>query len=171
MDQPTALVVPAPPSSASPPASRQARNKRNNGSSGLSQRPKAPDRAPSKRKGLSKRDLGRKGEDAAVRFLYNRGYEIVERNWSCFAGEADIIARDGETLVFVEVKTRSDCEKGFPGEAVTAEKRDRYEKIALAFLTDYEIADAPVRFDVVSLVVISDDRALVRHHINAFCRS
>lgn len=113
-------------------------------------------------------DLGRRGEDAAARFLDKRGYDIVDRNWKCFAGEADIIARDGDTLVFVEVKTRRNCEKGFPAEAVNREKRERYEKIALAYLQDYEISDVLVRFDVVSIVVVSTDRALIRHHINAF---
>ena len=107
-------------------------------------------------------DLGRRGEDAAARFLDRRGYEIVNRNWKCFAGEADIVARDGDSLVFVEVKT------GFPSEAVTKSKRERYEKIALAYIQDHEVADIAVRFDVVAIVVVSSDRALIRHHINAF---
>ena len=59
-----------------------------------------------------RRELGKKGEDAATKFLLRRGYKIVERNWRCPAGEADIIAFDGSTLVFVEVKTRSDIDKG-----------------------------------------------------------
>ncbi|MEG0302035.1 MAG: YraN family protein [Gordonibacter sp.] len=113
-------------------------------------------------------ELGRKGEDAAARFLDRRGYDIVERNWKCLAGEADIIARDGEALVFVEVKTRSSTDKGLPSEAVDAKKRRRYERIAALFLQDYEVVDVPVRFDVVSLVVVSPERALIRHHINAF---
>lgn len=121
-----------------------------------------------KGRGKKSRDLGRRGEDAAARFLYQRGYDIVERNWVCEAGEADIIARDEESLVFVEVKTRSDCEKGFPAEAVTPAKRDRYERIALSYLRNCEAVDIPVRFDVISIVVISSDRALIRHHINAF---
>ena len=113
-------------------------------------------------------DLGRRDEDAAARFLDRRGYEIVDRNWKCFAGEADIVARDGDSLVFVEVKTRSNCDKGFPSEAVTKSKRERYEKIALAYIQDHEVADIAVRFDVVAIVVVSSDRALIRHHINAF---
>ncbi len=113
-------------------------------------------------------ELGRKGEDAAARFLERRGYDIVDRNWACAAGEADIIARDGDALVFVEVKTRSNAEKGFPEEAVDAEKRDRYERIAGMFLRGYDVVDVPVRFDVVSLLAIAPDRALIRHHINAF---
>ncbi|RNL48446.1 YraN family protein [Paraeggerthella hongkongensis] len=113
-------------------------------------------------------ELGKRGEDAAARFLYRRGYEIVERNWTCSAGEADIIARDEEWVVFVEVKTRSSCEKGFPSEAVDPEKRKRYENIAALFLRDYDVVDVPVRFDVVSIVLVAPDRAMIRHHINAY---
>lgn len=114
------------------------------------------------------KELGRRGEKAAARFLEQRGYEIVERNWVCFAGEADIIARDGDTLCFVEVKTRSQLEKGFPSEAVDARKRDKYERIAACYLKDYEICDIRVRFDVISILVLSEDRAFLRFHINAF---
>lgn len=114
------------------------------------------------------RELGMKGEEAAARFLYQRGYEILERNWTCHAGEADIIAKDRNAIVFVEVKTRRDASKGFPSEAVTKAKRERYERIALAYLSEHDAIDIPVRFDVVSIVVIGKDRAMIRHHINAF---
>lgn len=118
------------------------------------------------------RAIGVRGEEAAARYLKRRGYEILDRNWRCFAGEADIIARDeeGDALVFVEVKTRTDASKGFPSEAVTARKRDRYEKIALAYLADYEEVDISVRFDVIAIMVIAEDRALIKHHIGAFCK-
>lgn len=130
-----------------------------------SARPTQPTQPRKTRKHI---DLGRRGEDAAARFLEKRGYDIVERNWECFAGEADIVARDAGTLVFVEVKTRSNCDRGFPSEAVNKQKRERYEKIALAYLQDHDVTDIAVRFDVVAIVVISSDRALIRHHINAF---
>lgn len=122
---------------------------------------------PANRKSRNK-EFGKRGEDAAVAYLERHGYEIVARNWSCSAGEVDIIVRDEHTIVFVEVKTRSSIECGFPEEAVTASKRARYEKIAAYFLKNYECSDLAVRFDVVALVVISSHRALVRHHINAF---
>lgn len=121
-----------------------------------------------KKIGARNKELGRKGEEAASRFLYRRGYEVIERNWKCYAGEADIIAKDGNTLVFVEVKTRRDTQKGFPAEAVSAAKRDKYEKIALEYLSKSTMSDMSVRFDVVSLVVVERDKALIRHHINAF---
>lgn len=114
------------------------------------------------------KELGMRGERAAARFLEHIGYEIIERNWTCPAGEADIIARDGKTVVFCEVKTRTNLEKGLPAEAVDAEKRNRYERIAGWFLRDYEEVDVPIRFDVLGLLVIRNDRALIRHYINAF---
>ena len=114
------------------------------------------------------RDLGRRGEDAAAAFLHRRGYDIVERNWTCYAGEADIIARDGDTLVFVEVKTRRGVSRGFPAEAVDAAKRERYERIALAYVGERRLEDLVLRFDVVSIVAVTSDRAVIRPHINAF---
>lgn len=117
---------------------------------------------------LSKKELGRKGERAAVRFLKNRGFEILETNWVCFAGEADIIALDGSTLCFVEVKTRTGVQKGFPSEAVNAKKRDRYEKIAACYLQTYHKTELYVRFDVISILVLSDNHAFLRLHTNAF---
>lgn len=126
--------------------------------------------ASSKRQGNRNQELGKKGEDAAERYLVHRGYEILERNWTCFAGEADIIAKDDRCLVFVEVKTRKSTERGFPSEAVNAKKRDRYEKIALAYASEYGGSDMQVRFDVISIVVISKDKAMIKHHLNAFTR-
>ena len=118
--------------------------------------------------GKRNKALGRRGEDAAAHFLERRGYDIVARNWTCYAGEADIIARDDDAVVFVEVKTRRNCDKGMPSEAVTPEKRERYERIALEYLAHCDIVDVPIRFDIVSIVIIAPDRAVVRHHINAF---
>lgn len=128
------------------------------------------DPSATKGQGSRNRELGRKGEDAAERYLAHRGYEILERNWTCFAGEADIIAKDGRCLVFVEVKTRRNTDKGFPSEAVNAKKRERYERIALAYAADFGEADLQVRFDVISIVVIGRDKAMIRHHLNAFTR-
>lgn len=134
---------------------------------GGARRKRATREKPTKR-GERNAELGRKGEDAAARFLDRHGYEIIERNWTCLAGEADIIARDGDWVVFVEVKTRSSCDRGFPSEAVNAEKRERYERIAACYLQDLDVVDVPVRFDVVAIVVVSPERAFIRHHINAF---
>lgn len=142
--------------------------------------PRQPEKAGARRKkgrangggptaGERNAELGRRGEDAAARFLERRGYEIVARNWTCVAGEADIVARDREWVVFVEVKTRSNCDYGQPSEAVNADKRERYERIAACFLADYDVVDVPLRFDVVSVVAVGPDRAMISHYLDAFC--
>lgn len=114
------------------------------------------------------KEMGKRGESAAARYLELRGYDVVDRNWTCPAGEADIVAFDGCTLVFVEVKTRASLEKGFPSEAVTPEKRARYEKIACWYLRENDYVDIPVRFDIIAMVVVARDRAVVRHYRDAF---
>lgn len=118
--------------------------------------------------GVRNKELGRRGEAAAAHYLDLRGYEILDRNWTCPAGEADIVARDGEYIVFCEVKTRRGVDKGFPCEAVTAKKRHKYELIAAWYLKDYDELDIPVRFDIVDILVVASDRAMIRHIVNAF---
>lgn len=115
-----------------------------------------------------RRSLGRRGEDAAALYLERCGMEVVERNWRCRFGEADIVAFDDGTLVFVEVKTRQGVSCGLPEDAVTPEKRARYERIAAMYLEQMEPTDCPVRFDVIAILVIGEDRALLRHHRSAF---
>ena len=117
---------------------------------------------------MHNKHLGRLGEDVAARYLVSRGYDILARNWTCPSGEADIIARDDDILVFTEVKTRSSTEKGQPSDAVDRRKRGKYLKIAEAFMQKYEAHDVQVRFDVMSLVVTNDAHATIRHYINAF---
>lgn len=94
--------------------------------------------------------------------------QVLERNWTCAAGEADIIALEDGTLHFVEVKTRSDIACGFPSEAVNAAKRERYERIAALYLAQSDLTDVGVLFDIISLVVTGPDRAFLRYHRNAF---
>ena len=112
--------------------------------------------------------LGERGEDAAVAFLERSGLTIVERNWRCSAGEIDIVALDGTELVLCEVKTRRTATKGTPEEAVTPAKQRRYAKLAAAYLQASSLEDVGVRFDVVTLLVIAEDRALLRHYRGAF---
>lgn len=113
-------------------------------------------------------EIGKRGERAAVLLLERKGFEILETNWRCKAGEADIIAFDEDALVFVEVKTRVGADSGMPAEAVTPQKRSRYEKIAAWYLSQHDVADVRVRFDVIDVLVVAEDRALIRHIVNAF---
>ena len=114
--------------------------------------------------------LGRRGEDAAVRCLEAKNYEILERNWKCRYGEADIIALDDAgTIVFVEVKTRRSLNAGIPEEAVSRTKRRRYENIALEYLSYADWEDGtPVRFDAICICVKDRNRAMLRHHLGFF---
>lgn len=116
----------------------------------------------------SPHELGKRGEEAAACFLQRREYEILDRNWKCIAGEADIVALQDDTLCFIEVKTRKDAQKGFPSEAVDTRKRSRYERIAACYLKDHDYADVRVRFDIIAILVLGEDRAFLRHHLNAF---
>ena len=119
---------------------------------------------------MDAKTLGRKGEDCAVRYLTLQGYEILERNWTCRFGEADIIALDPEgTLCLVEVKTRRSVEAGVPEAAVTPEKQRKYERIALTYLMDADFGDGlPVRFDCIGICVTRNRRAMLRHHKGCF---
>lgn len=94
--------------------------------------------------------LGERGEGLAVKFLKRKGYKLIKQNYKTPIGEIDIIARDGETLVFVEVKTRESIEYGHPFEAVNWRKKRKIEKVALLYLK--RLKEIPsCRFDVVSI--------------------
>ncbi len=112
--------------------------------------------------------LGERGEDAAVAYLERTGFTIVERNWRCPAGEVDIIALDEDTLVLCEVKTRKGVGKGTPEDAVTPAKQKRYKRLAEAYIQFAGVDAVQIRFDVITLLVLAEDRALLRHHRAAF---
>ncbi len=96
--------------------------------------------------------FGKRGEDLACEALCRRGYAVVERRFRTRMGELDIIARDGDTIVFVEVKTRSSGSFGTPFESVTWRKRHRLCSMAAEYLLVHRLAGAPCRFDVVAIV-------------------
>jgi putative endonuclease len=111
--------------------------------------------------------LGNGGEDIAADYLERRGYEVVERNFRCRSGELDIVARDGDTLVFCEVKTRRTDRWGAPSEAVNRGKQGRLRRLGAAWLATRGASVTDVRFDVVSVVVF-DEGPVVEHLIDAF---
>jgi putative endonuclease len=95
--------------------------------------------------------LGQRGEDIACRELERRGYEILERRYRTASGELDIVARDGEYLVFVEVKARQDGRFGDPEEAVTLHKQHKLVWMATDYLARRGFHEVPCRFDVVAI--------------------
>jgi putative endonuclease len=98
--------------------------------------------------------LGKKGEDLAIAQLRVLKYKILERNFKCALGEIDIIAREKDTLVFVEVKTRTTRDFGGPAAAVNERKQRQLSKVALTYLNQKKITEMPARFDVVAVELI-----------------
>ena len=96
--------------------------------------------------------FGKRGEDLACEALRRRGYVVVERRFRTRMGEIDVVARDGDTIVFVEVKTRSSGSFGTPLEAVTWRKRQRLCTMAAEYVLARGLTGAPCRFDVVAIV-------------------
>lgn len=117
---------------------------------------------------MAAKNLGDRGEDAACAYLERQGFTLVERNWRTKAGEVDIVALDGDEIVLIEVKTRRSVSAGTPEEAVTPAKQRRYRRLAEEYLARVGDPETRIRFDVVSILVIAPDRALLRHHRNAF---
>ena len=102
---------------------------------------------------MEKKELGKKGEELALRFLKKRGYRIIEKNYVCKMGEMDIIAREKDTLAFIEVKTRTTTEFGPPQLAVNASKQRQLSKVALNYLKEKQLEDVKARFDVVAILL------------------
>jgi putative endonuclease len=94
---------------------------------------------------------GKKGEELAAAYLAQTGYRIVERNYRCIFGEIDIVAWEGEILVFVEVKSRRTEAFGAPQVAVGPAKQDKISRIALNYLSEKHLRRHPARFDVVAV--------------------
>lgn len=114
-----------------------------------------------------RRGLGRRGEDLAARHLTDLGYKIVARNWRCDAGELDLVALDGDSLVCVEVRTRRGRVLGTPEESITPVKQERLLTLAQAFL-EAQTWTGDCRIDVVAIEMDRRGRLLrVSHYENA----
>jgi len=98
-----------------------------------------------------RRKLGRRGEEIAAAHLAQQGYLILGRNWRCPAGELDIVARDGETLAFVEVRTRRGDRYGSPEESLTPAKQAKLVELAQTYLQELGATDQSWRIDVVAV--------------------
>ena len=100
-----------------------------------------------------KRKIGDQGEDEAAKYLVEKGYKIIERNYSCRFGEIDIIAQKNEDLVFIEVKTRKNNYFGEPQEAVDYRKLDRINMTMDYFISNFKVDDKyNIRIDVIEII-------------------
>jgi putative endonuclease len=112
--------------------------------------------------------LGRYGEQLAEQHLLEAGFAVLDRNWRCPAGELDIVARDGRSVVFCEVKTRSSTTFGLPVEAVTERKAAKLRELALLWLRDHPGIGGDIRFDVLGVLRPRTGPAAVSHLRGAF---
>ncbi len=113
-------------------------------------------------------DLGGHGERIAAAYLSDVGLRVLDRNWRCRDGELDIVAREGNALVFCEVKTRRESGFGHPVEAVTRTKQRRLRTLAQRWLAAHDEHAPELRFDVVGVLVRPGQPALVTHLRAAF---
>lgn len=115
-------------------------------------------------------ELKEKAVRAAEKFLVQRGYEVVESNWKSESGSSiDLVAREDSTVVFVDVYARSGIDRGMPEEGGES-SRERREIAAATWLSEHAddegIVDTPVRFDSIAMMILNENRALLKHHIN-----
>jgi putative endonuclease len=121
------------------------------------------------RKPWWRRWFGSRSERAAARFLRALGWRIVSRNYSCPLGELDLIAVDGRTLVFVEVRSTGNDDEQRPAASVDREKQERLTRLALHFLQQHQLLNHPARFDVLTVTWPAGRREpAVRHYRQAF---
>jgi putative endonuclease len=115
-----------------------------------------------------KQILGAKGEDLAVRFLEEQGITILERNYHFMKNEIDIVAYNNRQIIFVEVKTRTRTDYGQPEEAVSEKKKKSMYEVAEAWLYERKMDGAPVRFDIISIVIKGNNPPIINHFEGAF---
>ena len=112
-------------------------------------------------------DIGNKGEEIAKAFLEKKGYEILATNWRYSRAEIDIIAKDGDNLVFVEVKTRSSSYFGPPAAFVTPKKETFMSHAASAYMEEIDYEDE-IRFDVIGILLLKGKAPQIEHYEDAF---
>lgn len=108
------------------------------------------------------------GEEMACHYLNDNGIKILERNWECNSGMADIVALEGETLVFMTVITRPQGQSGLPEYPISADRRLQQEMIAISYLESHQRPSSRVRFDVIAVKMTGEQQCLLRHHRDAF---
>lgn len=118
----------------------------------------------------SKSELGKRGEELALEFLTDKGYELVKKNYRYGHGEIDLIVKDlsKNVLVFVEVKARYNLELGDPAYAINKKKISQLKKIAELYLYENQIKEIDCRFDVITILFDEPENPKIEHYENAF---
>jgi len=118
----------------------------------------------------SKSELGKRGEELALEYLTDKGYELVKKNYRYGHGEIDLIVKDlsKNVLVFVEVKARYNLELGDPAYAINKKKISQLKKIAELCLYENQIKEVDCRFDVITILFDEPENPKIEHYENAF---
>ena len=114
---------------------------------------------------------GQQGEQMAVAYLRQHGYRIAQQNYRCREGEIDIVAWDGKTLVFVEVKTKGQLTFGSPEAMVTRPKQRKMTHVAMLYVSEHKLQQVNIRFDVVAIMLSPQGEPVVTHVPAAFMPS
>jgi len=116
---------------------------------------------------MHKQDLGRQGEKLAKRYLKKKGYRHLASNYATRQGEIDLVMQAGDTLIFVEVKTRIDEDYAPPEQVVNYGKRKRIGAAVRHFIRAHDVYDHPCRFDIVAVIIGEASKPVIRHQENA----
>lgn len=117
---------------------------------------------------MNNRKLGTIGENHGAKYLKNKNYKILQLNFQCPYGEIDIVAKDKNTLVFVEVKTRRSTHFGKGMEAVNFYKQQKLRKTALYYINEKKPVFSSIRFDVIDILIQNEHEIKIEHIENAF---
>ncbi len=119
-------------------------------------------------RGTDRIQLGRRGEKLARKFLQKQGYRLLQSNYNTSGGEIDLVMRDDNTIVFVEVKTRRSEKFATAESAVNYRKQKHLISAARKFIRVYRFNDHPCRFDVVAIIAPENGKPIISHYQNAF---
>ncbi|MEK5058700.1 YraN family protein [Paenibacillus sp. FSL H7-0326] len=128
--------------------------------------------APRKRKD-SRKEKGGAGEQAAVQYLKQQGYDIMDTNWRCKSGELDIVAQKGGTTIFAEVRSRTSLDRfGTHLESVNLRKKAQVRRTAAVYIQERKLYNSPIRFDVIGVLLNpadwTEEPLHIDHIMNAF---
>lgn len=114
------------------------------------------------------KEIGALGEELVSKYLINEKFYIFEKNYFCFIGEIDIIAKDNNFICFIEVKSRYDNKHGLPCESITLNKQNKIKKIAQKFIVENKLNNHVFRFDVAEVVFSEEGEYAINYIKNAF---
>lgn len=120
-----------------------------------------------KSKNVENEKLANKGMKAAKAYLENKGYEVVDVDYKCPYGQIDVVSKFEDVLAFTSVSVYRNDQNKLPKERFSDDDRQRMEQIMAHYLANHDYVDMSVRWDNMSILVITDDRALLRYHVNA----